>query len=246
MSVSSGSFIVLESVDSSNNYAMQKVYEGKVNNGDAWFAIEQTKGKGRRGKGWASNKGENIMLSIAFNTGFLRVYEQFQLSAAAALACYDLLKKYDNINTKIKWPNDLYWNDRKAGGILIENIITGTIWQWAVIGIGININQTSFDVEKYTPVSLKQITGQTFNVIELAKVLHAYVLKRVNELKTNNFIKMLEEYNSVLYKKDEKVKLKKQNISFETLIKSVSPQGLLQTSDTLERSFGFDEIEWVL
>ena len=246
MDTASISFIILERVDSTNNYAMQQVHSDKAKDGDAWFAIEQTNGRGRRGKHWIASKGQNIILSIVVNTLFLKVYEQFQLSAAISLACYDLFKKYDNINTKIKWPNDLFWNDRKAGGILIENVIKGNIWQWSVIGLGININQTFFTNEKYSPVSLKEITGKEFDPIQSGKELYTLVINRLNELKAHNFKSMLEEYNAVLYKKNEKVKLKKQNIIFETTIKGVSPIGQLQTIDSLEHSFDFDEIEWVL
>src|SRR5450432_581967 len=112
MTINTASFTILETVDSTNNYAMQQVHSGKARDGDAWFAIEQTNGRGRRGRHWSANKGENVILSIIIDALFLRVYEQFQLSAATSLACYDLFKKYDNVNTKIKWPNDLFWNDR--------------------------------------------------------------------------------------------------------------------------------------
>ncbi len=237
---------ILDYVDSTNNYAMQKVYSGDAKDGEAWFAIEQAHGKGRRGKDWETNKGENIILSVAVNTLHLQVYEQFKLSAATALACYDLIAVYDKINTKIKWPNDLFWNDRKTGGILIENVIKGNIWQWAVIGIGINVNQTVFPFHLKHPVSLKLITGKNFDPVELAKELQAYLMRRVEQLKTNNFEALLKEYNNVLYKRNEKVKLKKQNIIFETTIKGVLPQGELQTVDNMERTFNFDEVEWVL
>ncbi|MEO6452722.1 MAG: biotin--[acetyl-CoA-carboxylase] ligase, partial [Ginsengibacter sp.] len=240
-------FVILEQVDSTNNYAMQQVHSGKAREGDAWFAIEQTKGKGRRDKHWIAKKGENIILSVIVNTLFLRIYEQFHLSAAASLACYDLFKKYDSINTKIKWPNDLFWNDRKAGGILIQNVIKGDTWQWAVVGMGININQTSFPFfEKNEPISLKQITGENFDPVKLGKELHHNLMNRLNQLKTELFKNMLDEYNTVLYKRKEKVKLKMQNIIFETTITGVSANGQLLTIDSMEHGFNFDEIEWLL
>jgi len=197
-------FIILECVDSTNNYAMGQIHSGKAKDGNAWFAMEQTEGRGRRGKIWEANKGQNIVLSIVADTHFLQAYQQFQLSVAVSLSCYDFYKVYDNFNTKIKWPNDLFWNDRKAGGILIENVIKGNIWQWAVIGVGININQTDFSIEKYQPVSLKQITGQTYDVIECGRQLYRCVIKRLTELKSNGFDNMLTEYNSILYKRHEK------------------------------------------
>ncbi|MEO6219519.1 MAG: biotin--[acetyl-CoA-carboxylase] ligase [Ginsengibacter sp.] len=240
------SFIILECVDSTNNYAMGQIRSHIARDGNVWFSMEQTQGKGRRGKIWQSAQGQNIILSMATDTRFLQVHQQFQLSAAVSLGCYDFFKQYDNVNTKIKWPNDLFWNDRKAGGILIENVIKGNIWQWAVIGIGININQIDFPGTDRA-VSLKQITGQTYNIVELAKQLCGDVMKRLNELKTNQFGKMLDEYNGILYKRNKKIKLKKKNIIFETMITGVSQLGQLQTFDNINRDFDFfDEVEWIL
>lgn len=245
MHINTESIIILQSVDSTNNYAMQQVHSGLAKDGDCWFALEQTQGRGRRGKHWLAQKGENIMLSIVADTLFLKIHQQFQLSVAISMACYDLFKGYDNINTKIKWPNDLFWNDRKAGGILIENSLKGNIWQWAVIGVGLNINQTAFEPEANRPVSLQQITGNNFDVIQLAKELYSLVAQRLNELKEHRFNTMLNEYNEVLYKKNDKVRLKKGNIIFETTIIGVSANGQLETMDSMERFFGFDEVEWI-
>ena len=148
--------------------------------------------------------------------------------------------------TKIKWPNDIFWNDRKAGGVLIENVIRGNTWQWSVVGIGLNINQTEFNLKTvFKPVSLKQITGKEHDVIELANELYEEVLKRYNELQNNGFKKMLIEYNQYLFGLNIEVKLKKDNIIFETTVKSVSPKGKLITADTIEREFDFDEVEWL-
>ncbi|MEJ7820957.1 MAG: biotin--[acetyl-CoA-carboxylase] ligase, partial [Chitinophagaceae bacterium] len=167
---------ILTSVDSTNNYAMGMVRDGLAKHGEAWFSYEQTHGKGRRGKMWKAEKGKNIILTIVVSTRFLTVYQQFYLSVAVSLACLEFYKKYAGDETKIKWPNDIFWNDRKAGGILIENVVKGNDWQWAIIGIGININQTEFSVDGvFVPVSLKQITGREYDVIALANELYEMV-----------------------------------------------------------------------
>ena len=246
MHSAANSFIILTSVDSTNNYAMAKIRDGIAKHGDAWFTYEQTHGKGRRGKVWKVEKGKNILLSISVATGFLTIYQQFYLSVLVSLGCFDLFKKYAGDETKIKWPNDIFWNDRKAGGILIENIIKGNVWQWAVIGVGINVNQTAFNLDTvFPPVSLKQITGKEFDVIELAKELPKAIMMRYDELQKNGFEKMLTEYNQNLFGLNKKVKLKKDNIVFETTVKRVSLQGKLITNDTIEREFDFDEVEWL-
>src|SRR5205085_12114128 len=105
---------------------------------------------------------------------------QFQLSACIVVVTHHFLSRYVKEELKIKWPNDLYWRDKKLGGILIENIIRNTDqgiskWEWAVAGIGININQTNFPDRLKNPVSLKLIVGKEFNPVGLAKELCSFV-----------------------------------------------------------------------
>lgn len=244
MSFSSENIIILDSVDSTNNYAMGMIQKREIDNKIAIFTHEQTSGKGRRGKQWESKKGKNIMMSVPVQMQWLPVSRQFELSVAIALSCIDFLEKYISANLFIKWPNDIFINDSKAGGILIENLIKGQIWQWAVIGIGLNINQEDFDNKKFTATSLKKETGKNYDVISLAKELHQSILKRIDELKSENFSKTLEEYNQHLYARNKWVKLKKGDTFVETKIISVSPSGVLVTKDDEKREFLFDEVEF--
>ena len=235
---------ILEKVDSTNNYAMALVQKGEATNGEAVFAKVQTRGKGRRGKTWESQSSENIVLTINTQMQWLPLQQQFQLSIAVALGCFDFFFKYIKENIKIKWPNDIFINDSKAGGILIENVIKGNLWQWAVIGIGLNINQRNFNEVK--AISLKQITGINYNVIELANELHLAVINRINQLESGEFGKQLLEYNENLFCRNRMVRLKKDNIVFETKIERISSSGELITKDVIERKFAFDEVEWII
>lgn len=238
-----GFFTMLDTVDSTNNYAMQQVHDGLAKHGQAWFAAEQTAGKGQRGKSWAGEKGKNIAMSLVLEPGQLKIANQFHLSAAIALTAFDLLKIYAGGEVKIKWPNDLYWRDRKAGGILIENKFHGKAWTWAVVGIGININQTVFDKDLVNPVSLKQITGKTFDVTSLAKELYSLLMKNLATAAKPDEI--LKAYNEHLYKINQLVTLRRAGIKFDTVVKEVSAQGKLVTVDAIEREFDFGEVEWV-
>lgn len=232
-------------MDSTNNYAMAMVKKGVANSGDAVFAMEQTSGRGRRGKTWHSPTGENIVLTVLAQMQWLPLQSQFYLSVAVALACHDFFSKYIKENIKIKWPNDLFINDRKAGGILIENVIKSNLWQWAIIGIGLNINQKNFERDKLKAISLAQVTGQDYDVIQLSRELHEIVLKRLRVLESGERSKMLEAYNANLFCRNKTVKLKKGNIVFETKIERVSASGELITKDAIERSFDFDEVQWM-
>jgi BirA family biotin operon repressor/biotin-[acetyl-CoA-carboxylase] ligase len=251
-------FIELQSIDSTNKYAMGLIHgdllpdgHGEAQHGMAVFTYEQTAGKGQRGKNWASQKDLNIALSILLNPYPLSVPEQFKLSVCIAVSACEFFSKYAGDETKMKWPNDIYWRDRKAGGILIENVIQSSQstvgrWQWSVAGIGININQTDFDPNLPNPVSLKQITGKKYKPVELAQELCSIIEKNYQLLIAGNFMILFNKYQTHLYKKDEKVKLKKGTRVFETTIKGVSETGQLITQHSIEERFEFGEVEWVL
>jgi BirA family transcriptional regulator, biotin operon repressor / biotin---[acetyl-CoA-carboxylase] ligase len=246
-----GFFKILDSVDSTNNYAMAKVREGMATHGMAVAAKAQTAGKGQRGKTWKSTEGQSIAMSLILKTDMLRTDQQFYLSMCMALAANDFLNKYAGGQTAIKWPNDLYWCDRKAAGVLIENVVSSgqlqtANWQWAVVGIGVNINQTDFDPSLPNPVSLKQITGKEYDVIAMAEELYHLMMKRFDELVKKNYSELHAVYLRHLYKRNEKVRLKKENAVFETVIKNVNTQGQLITQDAIERIFNVGEIEWIL
>ena len=256
-------FIELQSVDSTNNYARQQIHESLAQHGLAIFAHEQVAGKGQRGKTWTSEKGKNIALSLLIKPHPLTLDQQFQLSASAAVAVHAFFMKYAIEKVTIKWPNDIYWQDRKAGGILIESGV-GSLqsapdsyrdgsqqtasprWEWAIIGIGININQTVFPEHLPNPVSLKQITGKVHDPVELAKELCAFMQDYFTELKTIGFENIFSLYNQHLYKCNEIVKLKKENRIFEAMIKGVTPAGKLISEHPIEEEFGFEEVQWIL
>ncbi len=224
---------------------MRQIQAGLATHGTAWFALEQTAGKGQRGKSWLTTPNQNIMLSVVITPGLLPS-RQFCLSATVALACYDFYKKYAGEETRIKWPNDLYWRDRKAGGILIENVFRGSDWLYAVVGVGINLNQVVFDPALPNPVSLKQITGRDFDPSEMGKELCLALENRYQLLQAGETAAIMQEYQQVLYKIHQPVTLKKGAVLFETTITGVSDNGQLLTKDVIDRSFDFGEVEFLI
>lgn len=237
-------FRVLDRVDSTNNYAMELVQDGKAKSGDAWFAKEQVSGKGQRGKIWKSKPGMNLLLSIAVVPApfFQQHPPLFTMAVSSIVAGF--LQEETKENIFVKWPNDLYWNDRKAGGILIENRILGSEWKWAVIGIGINVNQVHFPKGLPNPISLFQIKSREWDPEALARKLHSRLIKELG----NDFsvIKVMEAYNRNLYKKEQEVFLKKGNARFKTRICQVDALGRLHTQDVMDRVFEFGEVEWII
>ncbi|TAE59893.1 MAG: biotin--[acetyl-CoA-carboxylase] ligase, partial [Bacteroidetes bacterium] len=210
---------VLDEVDSTNNYAMQAIKQGLAPHGTVYFAQKQTQGKGQHGKTWHTEPGSNIIMSAVLQTEQLPPQQPFLLSMAVAVACAEFLTLYTQSDVCIKWPNDIYWNDRKAGGILIENLITAhyqasTQWSHSVVGIGINVNQTVFDAALANPVSMRQITGKKHVPILLCKQLCGHLQTHFEALCRGEHTLIIEAYNNLLYKKNQQVTLQKGAIKF--------------------------------
>ena len=238
-------FIELFTIDSTNNYAMAQAHAGLATHGAVYIAEVQTAGKGQRTKNWLTNPGQNITMSCVLSPQGPNTSRPFLLSAAIALGCHDFFNRHTRGDTLIKWPNDIYWRDRKAGGILIENVYRANQWQFSIAGIGLNINQSQFPNDLRNPVSLKQITGKDHDRLSLARELCNCLEYRYQQFMQERN-SLLEDYNTALYKRNEKVRLKKDNSVFETAITGVSLNGQLHTRDTLERQFDFGDVEWVI
>ena len=177
--------IELPSIDSTNIYAMEQIKAGRAISGSCYNTPFQTHGKGQHGRVWESEKGQNLLCSYVLELKSLNPAknwgpeDQKGLSAAVAIGAKAFFGANAGDETLIKLPNDIYWRDRKAGGILIENSLRGTDWTWAVIGIGFNINQTSFSPDAPNPVSLRQITGRQWEIARLQTELSKALTKSI-------------------------------------------------------------------
>ena len=236
-------FIELLTVDSTNNYAIGMLNAGMAQHGTAVFAHEQTNGRGQRGKHWHSAANQNIQMSVVLEPALV-TSQMFLLSKMVAIAACRFFNSYAKEQVTIKWPNDLYWRDRKAGGILIENQITGSDWKFAIAGIGINTNQVDFGDLNNKAVSLRQITGASFETVPLAKQLCTYIEEALGLLKHPSQIHDL--YKNSMYKLNERVRLKKASRVFDAIIKDVTPAGELVVMHAVEERFAVGEVEWLL
>ena len=250
-------FIELSETGSTNSYAIDKVHSNLAAHGTTYFAHNQTKGRGQRGKEWVSEPSSNIILSIVMNTSSLSIHQQFSFSVSVALACRDFLAFYieknrenavilDGSQLTVKWPNDIYWGDRKAAGILIENIIKGSKWEWAIVGMGINVNQTAFAPHLTNAISLSTITKKQHNSVDLAKELCKFVEHRYEQLIAHQSEKLLADYNHHLFKVGKQVKLKKEALLFQCTIEGVNEHGQLLLLDAPFKVVNFGEVEWVI
>jgi len=240
-------FHVIQQVDSTNKYAMEKVSEGLANHLDAWFAIHQTEGKGQRSKNWQSNPGENITFSVVIRPQHSLQKNPFLFNAFIALICRDFLAQRLQLDVKIKWPNDLFINDKKAGGVLIENRFSGENWKWAIVGIGINVNQVEFSENLISATSIKNETNINYDPLALAKLLHQDLIYSFEKTTFLNEINVWERYNQHLFKKGQHCQFKINGLETNAIVSCVNDQGLLilmQNGNEIKYHSG--EIEWIL
>ena len=184
--------IELSTIESTNIYAMEQIKEGLAKSGSCYTADFQTNGKGQHGRVWESSKGQNLLCSYILELKTLDALknwtptDQIGFSAAIALGVRTFFAAFAGSETKIKKPNDIYFSDRKAGGILIENLVRGQEWTWSVIGIGMNINQTAFSSAAVNsvssnPISLQEITNQSWDVKKLQQHLSEALNKAIQD-----------------------------------------------------------------
>ncbi len=154
----------LDTVDSTNNYATKLIEDGLAHHGDVVWALEQTAGKGQRGKKWETIPGENIMMTLIVQPDKVLATNPYHLNMIVAHTLATYLKQiYAYWNVNIKWPNDIFVNAKKAVGILIENIYRGSNWSHAIIGIGINVNQNLFPENLTNATSLQLQSGLVYD-----------------------------------------------------------------------------------
>jgi BirA family biotin operon repressor/biotin-[acetyl-CoA-carboxylase] ligase len=244
-------FTELTEVDSTNIYAMNQVKTNLAGHGAAFLAQHQWAGKGQMGKLWEAQTGQNILLSVVLDPKKL-VFDGLELephvvSMLVAVGCFNFFVAYAGDETSIKWPNDIYWRDRKAAGILIENSFRGPIWQWSIAGMGVNINQTEFGTGLTKAVSLKQITGKTFLISALAKELCGFIEAAWQIAVDKGPDTLLALYNNVLYKKGERVHLEIEGQKITATICRVLSNGYLEieTENGIKQSHALGAIQWI-
>ena len=244
-------FTELTEVDSTNIYAMNQVKTNLAGHGAAYLAQKQWAGKGQMGKVWEAETGQNILLSVVLDPKKLvfdgLALEPSVVSMLVAVGCFNFFITYAGDETSIQWPNDIYWRDRKAAGILIENSFRGPIWQWSIAGMGVNINQTEFGTDLNKAVSLKQITGKTFQVPALAKELCSHIEAALQMVVDKGPDTLLALYNNALYKKGEQVQLDIEGQKITATICRVLSNGHLEieTENGSKQSHALGAIQWL-
>ena len=236
-----------EQIDSTNAFLQKQQSECDIRN---WVvsADEQTAGKGMGSNSWESEVGKNLTFSLAADMSFLPAERQFLLSEAVPLGIVEVLNKLLPVEKLcIKWPNDIYYGNRKLAGILINSTIKANMMDISIIGIGLNVNQMQFQDWPTHPISMKMITGEDYDLQLLLEQIAEHIIIKVEQLKSDPnsieqaYLKRLFRYRTWAdYEVGGKV--------LRLFMTGIDPFGRLQLVDEQQTFYTFDikEIKFVL
>ena len=146
-------------IDSTNKYLKERE---DLKDYDCVIAKTQTAGVGRRGNVWVSNEGMAIFSFALQEDKNISLEEYMRLPLIAGISVLGGLKKIENLDYKFKWTNDIYLQDKKICGILVEKIR-----DFFIIGIGVNVNNDNFGYAQDKATSLKNITGKFYSTEDI-------------------------------------------------------------------------------
>ena len=239
-----------DTIDSTNSEAIRQFQQ--CDDFTVFAAKFQTGGRGQKGTKWESETGKNLTFSMIIKPQLLKAKFQFIISQVVTVGLKNYLKS-KGIESKIKWPNDIYVADKKICGILIESFLSGDILSGSVIGIGLNVNQLNFISDAPNPVSMKSITGVDYELeSELEELVnHIYMLFRKYLVTGNTEVKSLEtDYLNSLYRRDSWFNYEDVATGevFKAMIKGIDPGAslLLEREDGTTKSFSFKEVKYIL
>lgn len=238
--------IHISETNSTNNYLQSLCSKQKVEELTVVVADFQTSGRGQRGNSWESARGKNLLFSTVIFPGFLEARRQFLISQIVSLAIKEELDTYTT-DISIKWPNDIYWKEKKICGILIENDLMGRNISQSIAGIGINMNQETFHSSAPNPVSLYQITGNQYDIFEVLRNIMRRIQFYYCRLQEND-TSFVTQYEKSLFRKEGVHRYKDAGGEFLARIVGVEPEGRLILEDEMlnKRGYMFKEVEYLL
>jgi BirA family biotin operon repressor/biotin-[acetyl-CoA-carboxylase] ligase len=237
---------LFDSLSSTNEKLNELLRESGLPEFSVVITPNQTAGKGQAGNSWESEKGKNITLSVLLKPLFLEPHNQFYISKVVSLAIVDTLEGF-NIQPTVKWPNDIYVDDKKIAGILIENSIMGNYISNSIAGIGINVNQERFISDAKNPVSVHNILNEVKSIEATLDILLHNLLKWYTVLIDDEPERIDNEYFDRLYRKDGFYRFKDVRGEFSAKISGVETSGILVLTDShgQRREYAFKEVEFL-
>lgn len=240
--------LTLKEVNSTNDFLKNLLSNSKpLPEGTVIMAEAQFAGRGQQQNKWHSQSGKNLTFSVLLNPTFLDAANQFDLNRIVSLGVVDALEPLLGNELKIKWPNDIYYGDKKLGGILIENLIQGTQLKNAIIGIGLNINQESFPDDVGNAISLKQILHKDYDLRMLLSDICSHIEAWYLKLRASKTETIRIAYLDRLYWLNQQKMFKSNKGIFAGVITNIRSNGLLviANDEGRELEFSLKEIEFL-
>lgn len=239
--------IHINETNSTNSYLQTLCAKEKVEELTTVIADFQTSGRGQRGNSWESAPGKNLLFSFVLFPEFLEARRQFLISQIVSLAIKEELDNYAS-DISIKWPNDIYWKDKKICGMLIENDLMGKNICQSIAGIGININQEVFYSSAPNPVSLLQITKKEYDIYEILENMMFRVQTFYDLLRENKTDMITRNYKNALFRKEGLHLFKDKHGEFLAKIVRVESDGtlVLENDKQTMKNYMFKEVEFLL
>ncbi|MCK0191334.1 biotin--[acetyl-CoA-carboxylase] ligase [Arenibacter sp. F20364] len=237
--------IKLSATDSTNAYLKDLMFNNKIGDFTVVMAHTQLKGRGQMGTNWLSEPGKNLTFSVLVKSIDRLVSEQFLLNIYVSLAIYEALSLLQVPDLKIKWPNDIMSGHCKICGILIENILSGQHIQASIVGIGLNVNQLTFN-NLPNVSSLKLLLGRSLDLDELLSKIVENLKDLLGNSGAGDRKDLVERYESRLFRKDKPSTFKNQDDQiFMGFIKGVSSTGKLKIllEDNVLEEFNLKEVK---
>ncbi len=236
--------LCIESTHSTNSYLSELCANQPITEMSTVVANYQTAGRGQRGNTWESSPNCNLLFSFVLYPSFLLPRQQFRISQVVALSIKEVLSRYTD-HIRIKWPNDIYWKDKKIGGILIENDLAGHSISRSIAGIGLNINQKEFTSDAPNPISLYQIVGTESDRFEVLRQILVQTIHNYRLLQTGHSAMIANSYMEALFRKSGFYLYRDAEGVFRGEIVDIADDGKLTLKDKQgkERSYYFKEVE---
>lgn len=197
-----GQHIIYEATcASTNTLAAHCLREEKLPAGTVVITDHQYQGRGQRGHHWYSEPCKNLTFSVVLYPTFLAASQSFSLNIITTLALHQALSGYVPHDLAIKWPNDIYFQDHKLSGVLIESTVERRQIKIAVVGIGLNVNQTYFNIKSTT--SLAHICGRSFDLQSILAELLVALERNYSQLQMQGIERLQVAYLEHMYWIDE-------------------------------------------
>ena len=238
----------LDATDSTNSSLKELVREGMPRNWTVVSTGEQIRGRGQQGANWFSDVGKNLTFSILIKDTGLKASEQFLLNCAISNGIFNVMNAHSIPRVKVKWPNDIMSGSSKLAGILIENSLINDTIAYSIVGIGLNVNQEEFPADLPEAVSMRQRTGEHYNLDSILEELVASIKSDIGLIESGQHAALRTHYSERMYRKEVPHMYRTPGGEpFIAQIKGTTEKGLLVLGkeDGSLAHYAFKEIEYL-